>query len=123
MKLLLIEDNHDVSKMVSQYLRLKEYDCMVADNGKDGLDQIINGKYDVVLLDLAMPEFSGYDVIASLEAKGKLVDQKLIILTVYALSDEKIKGLESRGVYACIKKPVQLQELVKTIQSCTSSQN
>ncbi|HXX05792.1 MAG TPA: response regulator [Candidatus Bathyarchaeia archaeon] len=123
MKLLLIEDNHDVSKMVSQYLRLKGYDCMVADNGKDGLDQIINGKYDVVLLDLAMPEFSGYDVIASLEAKGKLVDQKLIILTVYALSDEKIKGLESRGVYACIKKPVQLQELVKTIQSCTSSQN
>ena len=123
MKLLLIEDNHDVSNMISQYLKLKGYDCIVADNGKNGLDLILNEKFDVILMDLAMPEFSGYDVIASLEAAGKLREQKLIILTVYALSDEKIKGLESRGVYACIKKPVQLQELVKTIQSCTSSQN
>ncbi len=118
MKLLLIEDNHDVSSMIAKYLRLKGYDCTVSDNGKDGLDRILNEKYDVVLLDLAMPEFSGYDVITSLETAGKLKEQKLIILTVYALTGEKIKDLENRGVYAYLKKPVQLHELVNVIQSC-----
>ena len=121
MKLLLIEDNHDVSSMIAQYLRLKGYDCMVTDNGKAGLDLILNEKYDVILLDLAMPEFSGYDVIASLETSGKLKEQKLIILTVYALTEDKMKDLESRGVHACIKKPVQLHELVKVIQSCAQA--
>ena len=119
MKLLLIEDNHDVSNMISQYLKLKGYDCIVADNGKNGLDLILNEKFDVILMDLAMPEFSGYDVIASLEAAGKLREQKLIILTVYALTEEKIKDLEDRGVYSCIKKPIPLQELGKVIQSCS----
>jgi len=118
-KLLLIEDNHDVSGMISQYLKLKGYDCLVTDNGKKGLERILNEKYDVILMDLAMPEFSGYDVISSLEAAGKLREQKLIILTVYALTKEKIKDLEDRGIYSCIKKPVPLQELGKIIQSCS----
>lgn len=117
MKLLVIDDNHDVSSMIAQYLRLKGYDCVVTDDGKEGLGRILNEKYDVILLDLAMPEFSGYDVIASLEREGKLREQKLIIITVYPLTEEKVKDLENRGVYACLKKPVQLPELVRVIQS------
>lgn len=118
MKLLLIEDNHDVSSMIAQYLNLKGYDCMVTDNGKDGLDKILNEKYDVILMDLAMPEFSGFDVIASLETAEKLKEQKLIILSVYALTKEKIKDLENKGVYTYMKKPIHLNQLVSAIQSC-----
>jgi DNA-binding response OmpR family regulator len=121
MKILLIEDNDNISDMIAQYMRLKGYDCIVTNNGKDGLNQILAKNYDVALLDLAMPEFSGYDVIASLEEKGKLKEQKIIVLTAYAITDAKIKELESRGVYSCIKKPVQLNELVKVIQSCAES--
>ena len=121
MKLLLIEDNHDVSNMISQYLKLKGYDCIVADNGKNGLDLILNEKFDVILMDLAMPEFSGYDVIQSLEVAGKLKEQKLIVLTASSITESKMKELEKRGVYLCLKKPVQLNELVKVIQSCAES--
>ena len=121
MKLLLIEDNDNISDMIAQYMRLKGYDCMVIDNGKDGLDQMLSKNYDVALLDLAMPEFSGYDVIESLEKKGKMKEQKIIILTAYAITESKMKELEERGVYSCLKKPVHLSELVKVIQSCAES--
>jgi len=121
MKLLLIEDNDDISNMIVQYMKLKGYDCMVANNGKDGLNQILARNYDVALLDLAMPEFSGYDIIESLEEKGKLKEQKIIVLTAYAITEAKMKELENRGVYSCLKKPVQLNELIKVIQSCAES--
>jgi len=121
MKILLIEDNDDISDMISQYMKLKKYDCVVINNGKDGLNQILDNDYDVVLLDLAMPEFSGYDIIESLENMGKLKKQKIIVLTAYTITDTKMNELEERGVYSCIKKPVQLNELVKVIQDCTQS--
>ena len=121
MKLLLIEDNDDISNMISQYLRLKGYDCMVTDNGKDGLDQILAKNSDAILMDLAMPEFSGFDIIESLEKEGKLKEKKIIVLTATSITETKMKELEKRGVYSCIKKPVQLNELIKVIQSCAES--
>ncbi len=121
MHLLLIEDNDSISGMIAQYLRLKGHDCIVADNGKDGLAQILSNNYDVALLDLAMPEFSGYDVIESLETTGKLKEQKLIVLTASSITEGKMKELEKRGVYTCIKKPVQLNDLMKVIQSCVDA--
>jgi two-component system, OmpR family, response regulator len=121
MKLLLIEDNNSIAEMIAQYLRLKGYDCTIADNGKDGLNQILDNNYDVALLDLFMPEFSGYDVIESLETKGRLKEQKLIVLTASSITETKMKELEKRGVYTCIRKPVQLNELAKVIQSCAKA--
>lgn len=121
MKILLIEDNESISDMISQYLTLKGYDCKIINHGKDGLDQIFTKNYDMVLLDLTMPEFSGYDIIQSLEEKGELKEQKIIILTASSLTEGKVKELEKRGVFACLRKPVQLNELVKVIQSCSVS--
>ena len=118
MKILLIEDDNKIAEMIAQYLRLKGHDCVIIDNGKNGLSQILTGNYDVTLLDLAMPEFSGYDIIESLEVMEELKKHKLIVLTASAITDGKMKELEERGVYLCLKKPVQLSELVRWIQSC-----
>lgn len=121
MKILLIEDDDDISDVIAKYLRLKGYDCIVINNGKDGLNQILTKNYDIALLDLAMPEFSGYDVIESLEVTGKLKEQKLIVLTATPITEGKEEELEKKGIYLCLKKPVQLNELVKVIQSCAES--
>src|SRR5207245_11707607 len=98
MKLFLIEDNDNISGMIAQYLRFKGYDCMVTNNGKDGLNQILAENYDVALLELAMPEFSGYDVIESLEVTGKLREQTVIVSTAASTTDGKMKEWENRGV-------------------------
>lgn len=119
MKVLLIEDNANISDMMAQYLTLKGYDCTIANNGKDGLNQILSKNYDIILLDLAMPEFSGYDVIDSLEKKGKLKEQKIIVLTAFSLTETDMKDLTHRGIRACLKKPTPLSEILKVIQTCT----
>ena len=118
MKVLLIEDNETLSKMMSKYFRIKKVDCTVLNDGTEGLEQILSQKHDVVLLDLAMPDFSGYDIIDSLEKKGKLKEIKIIILTASSISDQDLENLVKRGVRAYLRKPVDLEHLYKTVISC-----
>jgi len=115
MHLLLIEDNDSISGMIAQYLRLKGHDCIVADNGKDGLAQILSNNYDVALLDLAMPEFSGYDVIESLETTGKLKEQKLIVLTASSITERigKKGGVYMHKKTSSAKRPYESYSILR----------
>lgn len=118
MKVLLIEDNETLSKMMSKYFRIKKVDCTVLNDGREGLEQILEQKHDVVLLDLAIPDFSGYDIIDSLEKDGKLKGTKIIILTASSISDQDFVNFQKRGIRACLRKPVDLDHLYKTVISC-----
>ncbi len=118
MKVLVIEDNETLSRMMSKYFRIKKIDCTVLNDGIDGLDQILEQKHDVILLDLAMPDFSGYDIIESLEKKDMLKDVKIIVLTASSLSEQELDEFVKKGVRACLRKPVELDKLLKVIHSC-----
>jgi len=118
MKVLLIEDNETLSRMMSKYFRIKKIDCTISINGTEGLELILEQKHDVILLDLAMPDFSGYDIIDSLEKQGKLKEMKIIILTASSKSDEELDQFVKRGVRACLRKPVAMEHLYKTVLSC-----
>lgn len=117
MKILLIDDNRDISDMLSQYLKIKGHTCTVTNNGRTGLNLILNEKFDIIILDLAMPEFSGYDVIKTLQNQNVINDHKILVLTASSITDPEIEKLTSGGVRACLKKPVQLKELMQTISS------
>jgi len=117
MKVLLIEDNVSLSKMMSKYFRIKKIDCTISINGTEGLELILEQKHDVILLDLAMPDFSGYDILDSLEKQGKLKEMKIIILTASSKSDQELDQFVKRGVRACLRKPVALEHLYKTVLS------
>ncbi len=118
MKVLLIEDNETLSRMMSKYFRIKKIDCTISIDGTEGLELILEQKHDVTLLDLAMPDFSGYDIIESLEKKEMLKDVKIIVLTASSLSEQELDELVKKGVRACLRKPVALEHLYKTILSC-----
>ncbi len=117
MKILLVDDNVDISDMLAQYLEIKGHSCTVSNSGRNGLNLIMQEKFDLIILDLAMPEFSGYDVISSLKKNGKINDVKIVVLTASSITDTEIDGLVGKGVKACIKKPVRLEELLRTINS------
>jgi two-component system OmpR family response regulator len=117
LKILLIDDNTDISDMLSQYLTIKGNNCTVSNSGRNGLNLIMQEKFDIVILDLAMPEFSGYDVITTLAKNNKIKDVKIIVLTASSINDKDIDEMLSKGVKACIKKPVRLEELIQTIGS------
>jgi len=114
-KLLIIDDNKSITDMLSQYLTMKNFSCVISNNGRNALNLIMKEKYDIILLDLSMPEFTGLDVIESLEKDGMMKDLNIIVFTASSINNEEIQNLLKRGIKACIKKPVQLAELIKMI--------
>ncbi len=74
---------------------------------------IKKGSFDVVLLDLAMPDFTGFDVINELAKENKIKDQKIIVLTALALDNDAIRKLEKNGVYSIQKKPMDASTLME----------
>lgn len=115
MKILIVDDNESITSMLSQYLIIKGHKCTVSNNGTNGLQQILRDKYDVVILDLSMPEFNGIDIIDHLHKNGKLNSQKIVVLTASSISDAQINDLNVKGVHASLRKPVRLEELMQAI--------
>ena len=92
----------------------KDIDCKVINSGHEGLERIRNEKFDLILLDLAMPEFSGKDVIQSI-TKDQLVQKNIVIFT--ASSDAAVlEQMKNSGVKEIFKKPFSLEQLTKLIE-------
>lgn len=117
MKILLVDDNESIVHMLNKFLTLKGYDCTTCFDGKNALSIMMNEKFDAVLLDLAMPEFSGYDVICALEKTNRIQIQGIIVLTASAVSKDLENSLLKQGVRICLRKPVTPEMLLRTIES------
>ncbi len=112
LKILIIDDNEQITKMLTTFLELKEHECTVANDGKEGLDIIKENRHDVVLLDLAMPEFDGYSVIKDLEENNLLKDHKIIVFTASTITQDELDQLVTRGVTSYILKPIDIDVLL-----------
>ncbi|MEK0376879.1 MAG: response regulator, partial [Nitrosopumilus sp.] len=100
----------------------KGHDFTQALNGKDGMKLIEEQNFDAILLDLAMPEFSGLDVIESLKTNNKLKEQKIIIFTASSATNTEIdKLLKYDGVKICIRKPVDIKILINKVEEVAKS--
>jgi DNA-binding response OmpR family regulator len=116
MKILIIDDNKDITKMLSKYMTIKGHSCSVVNDGRSGLNLIENQTFDVVILDLAMPEFSGNDIIDALCESGKIKNQNIVTLTASSISYDGESALKSKGVHLCLKKPIDPDVLLDRIQ-------
>jgi len=115
MKVLVVDDNAEITDMLSDFLSLSGMEVIVCNDGKMGLDLIFEGNYDKVLLDLAMPEFSGMDVLEQLKQKKFQNMSKIFIFTASSVTEAEIQRLLSTGVNSCIMKPVRMPELIKKL--------
>lgn len=121
MRILIIDDNEQITKMLTTFLELKQHKCTVANDGKEGLNIIKEGKHDVVLLDLAMPEFDGYSVINDLEQNNILKDHKIIVFTASTVTKEELDSLVEKGVASYILKPIDIDLLLSKIIEVANS--
>jgi two-component system, OmpR family, response regulator len=115
LRILLVEDNLEISEVMTVYCGVKkDIDCKVINSGHEGLERIRNEKFDLILLDLAMPEFSGKDVIQSI-TKDQLVQKNIVIFT--ASSDPVVlEQMKGSGIKEIFKKPFSLEQLTKLIE-------
>lgn len=117
MKLLLVDDNKGITNMLDKFLTMKGHDCTKSLDARNALSIMSREKFDIIMLDLAMPEFSGYDFLNELEKNGKLKEQNIIVLTASSITTEQSNDLLKRGIKSCLKKPVTTEILLKVISS------
>lgn len=111
-KILIVEDEEPISNLIKINLQAEGYECTCAYTGKEGADYIENEMFDLVLLDIMLPEINGYELLEYI----KLVEMPVIFLTAKGTVEDKIKGLRS-GADDYIVKPFQIGELIARVEA------
>ncbi len=114
MRVLLVEDDSSTAKSIELMLKSEGYVVDSTDLGEDGLDLGKVYDYDIIILDLMLPDMDGYEVLKSLRASK--IQTPILILSGLAELDNKIKGL-GFGADDYLTKPFDKRELVARIQA------
>jgi len=117
MKILIVDDNTSITGLLSKVLKFQGIESDVSNDGRNGLDLIERNKYDAVILDISMPEFTGIDVVNALNESGKIKENKIIILSASIRSDKDLLALKEKGVHSVLKKPVEIDTLLSILKS------
>lgn len=112
--ILLIEDEPDVVNFIKKGLGEESFEVSVALNGDDGLEMALNNKYDIVLLDIMIPEKNGIEVCK--EIRGHGIQTPILFLTALNTPDNIALGLNS-GADDYLVKPFKFNELIARIRA------
>jgi len=121
MKILIVDDDVELTKAVETALTSFDHDIQITNDPRDGLELIKEKKYDLIFLDLAMPEFSGVDIVNYLAKKGTIKEKKIVIFTASAINDKQLKNLIDLGAHSALRKPVDIDALIDKIEEIGSS--
>ena len=111
-RILIVEDDAAIARLVSSTLRAQGYDCTAAADGQEGADRFERERFDLVLLDLMLPKISGYELLEYIRPSGTPV----IILSAMGQVADRIRGLKM-GADDYLPKPFQIGELLARVES------
>ena len=120
MRILLIEDDLDVSSYITKGLKESGHTADVAGNGKDGLFLATTETYDVIITDRMLPELDGLTIIKTLRGSG--IATPVIILSALGEVDDRVKGLRAGGDDYLVK-PFAFTELLARVEVLHRRQN
>ena len=112
-KILLVEDNKEISDNIKQYLELEDFEVTQAFDWEIWFDKMKTNKYDLVLLDLMLPEINWNTIARKLSGK---IDAPIIMITARDSLNQKLEGFEN-GAIDYIVKPFDLRELEARIKA------
>ena len=113
-KILLVEDDPNLSLVLQDYLEMMSYDITLARNGKEGLDIFKNGSFNLCILDIMMPVMDGFTLAEEIRKMTDTVP--IVFLTAKSLKEDRIKGFRL-GCDDYIMKPFSTEELSLRVQA------
>ena len=114
MRLLVADDERDITKAVKAVLERAKYTVDVVDNGNDALEYAKSGNYDGIILDIMMPGRDGLSVLQELRTSG--VETPVLLLTALGELDDRVAGLEA-GADDYLPKPFAMAELLARVKA------
>lgn len=118
MHALLAEDNPINQKLAVRLLQKMGHNVTVAKNGREALNAFVKDQFDVILMDIQMPEMDGFEATAAIRAREKTHNGKpvpILAMTAHAMAGDRERCLEA-GMDGYLSKPIKLEELVKTLE-------
>lgn len=116
MRLLLVEDEKQLSEALQQILIKNKYSVDAVYSGDDGLDYALTDVYDVIILDIMLPKLSGLDILKKI--RSEKISTPVILLTAKGSVEDKILGLDS-GADDYLPKPFVPDELLARLRALT----
>lgn len=120
MKILIIEDEKDLLEAIGEGLKIKGYYVDLCENGKQGLEMALFENYDLILLDLNLPDMDGLEILK--ELRSHKVESQILILTARSSISDRVEGLDS-GADDYLTKPFAFPELEARIRSLLRRQH
>lgn len=115
-KILLVEDNEMNRDMLSRRLERRGYEVTIAVDGKQGVEMARAGTYDLVLMDMSLPEIDGWEATRQLRAAPETKTLPIIALTAHAMAGDREKAVEA-GADDYDTKPIELPRLLSKIEA------
>ena len=112
--ILIVEDDRTIAESIAYILEQDSFSCQWFDNGRDTLDYIENNEVDLMLLDVGLPDMSGFDVLRKVRIKS---DLPVIIISARDDESDQVLGLEGLGANGYITKPFSPRLVVAHVRS------
>ena len=111
MNILHVDDSPEICQLYADMLSVGNHSVMSVNDGREGLECALKNDYDLILLDVCMPKYSGMEFIHDLKTKRPSEMKKVIIVSVLELSESHKKELLKLGIHSVEEKPSTIQKL------------
>ena len=112
-KILIIEDQQSIAELEKDYLEINDFKVDIKNNGREGLNQALTENYDLILLDLMLPDIDGFEVCKKIRNETNI---PILIISARGEDIDKIRGL-GLGADDYISKPFSPNELVARVKA------
>lgn len=112
-RILLVEDEENLHLAIRLNLELENYNVTSVYNGKNAILKFRDGRYDLIILDVMLPEINGFDICESIRLENSKIP--ILFLTSKSSNEDKIKGLKIADDY--LTKPFNLKELLLRVRN------
>ena len=112
MKILIIEDEYNLADAIASMLKAKKYSVEIKTDGLEGLDEALTDIYDLIILDVMLPNRNGFEILK--ELKEENINSKVLMLTAKNTIDDKMVGFNG-GADDYLTKPFHMEELLARV--------